>query len=235
MKNLDIIGKKFGMLTILQEDTESKKRGLQVICQCECGNIKSITFSNIKSGGTQSCGCLRKKRITNSLINQRFGKLVVLKDSGKRRSNRGIIWTCQCDCGNICDIAGTNLLQGYTYSCGCLKQSHGEFIIENLLQSNNIEYKKEYIFKDLKTERGGYARFDFAIFEKDQLKYLIEYDGQTHDYSKIAGWNTLDKIVYQQQCDDLKTNYCKNHNIPLIRLSYQQLNNITIKDLILDD
>lgn len=54
------------------------------------------------------------------LTGQYFGKLLVLKDSGKRASNGGIIWTCKCECGNIIDVAGNNLTrkQYGQKSCG---------------------------------------------------------------------------------------------------------------------
>jgi hypothetical protein len=52
--------------------------------------------------------------------------------------------------------------------------------------------------KDLITPKGGYARFDFAIVDSaNKVKYLIEYDGCTHDYSHICGWNTKEKVEYQ--------------------------------------
>lgn len=58
-------------------------------------------------------------------------------------------------------------------SCGCMKQSHGEYIIENLLKKNNIFYEKE--FRAFKYEDSGvYARFDFYI----DNKYFIEFDGR---------------------------------------------------------
>ena len=232
-KLIDLTGQKFGRLTVLHLDIETTSKQKRWICQCDCGNIKSIQGSNLKSGLTQSCGCLHKEKATNSFIGQRFGKLTVLKDSGKRTNKRGIIWQCQCDCGNICEIAGTNLQQKYTFSCGCLKQSHGELIIENLLKQHNIDYKKEYVFKDLITPKGGNARFDFAILDENKnVKYLIEYDGETHDFSHIHGWNTEEKIKYCQICDNLKNEYCQIHSIPLLRISYKQ-NNITIDDLLL--
>lgn len=228
----NLIGQTFHRLTVIDFDTASKPGRRKWICQCSCGNIKSVQGSNLKNGGTKSCGCLQKEKVVNNLINQQFGRLTVIKDSGKRSSKRNIIWLCQCDCGNQCEVSGTNLLCGTTYSCGCLKQSHGEFEIEQLLQENNIQYQKEYVFKDLITPKGGYARFDFAILDSaNKVKYLIEYDGCTHDYSHICGWNTKEKVEYQQLCDQLKTDYCKIHNIPLIRISYKQ--DIKIEDLII--
>lgn len=37
-------------------------------------------------------------QLSNRLVGQRFGHLVVLKDTGKRK-RRAIIWECICDCG----------------------------------------------------------------------------------------------------------------------------------------
>lgn len=55
------------------------------------------------------------------LTNQRFGKLKVIKKS-KKKSNRGIIWECLCDCGNICEVCSTDLRKQDTKSCGCLQR-----------------------------------------------------------------------------------------------------------------
>lgn len=60
------IGKVYGMLTILREDSPhrypsgfSRRR---FICRCECGNEKSIVISNIRNGNTTSCGCGHAER-----------------------------------------------------------------------------------------------------------------------------------------------------------------------------
>lgn len=111
-------------------------------------------------------------------------------------------------------------------SCGCMKQSHGEYLIETILKTNNIKYKKEYVFLDLLSPKNGYLRFDFAILDdQDNVKKLIEYDGETHSINYMGGWNTKEKIKYQQLCDTLKDNYCDIHNIPLIRVSYLNKSN----------
>ena len=103
-------------------------------------------------------------------------------------------------------------------SCGCLKQSHGEYLIEQFLLSHNVSYKKEYCFSDLISDKGGYLRFDFAIFNEKQLIYLIEYDGNTHRMDELNGWLTKEKVLLQQKNDELKNIYCKKHNIPLLRI-----------------
>lgn len=47
-----------------------------------------------------------------------FGKLYVIKDTGKRY-NREIIWKCKCECGNFTEVRGGHLRNGQTKSCGC--------------------------------------------------------------------------------------------------------------------
>lgn len=230
---VDLTGQIFNRLTVLKVDTERKSKNKYWICQCSCGNIKSIQHSNLVSGLTQSCGCLHKEKISSTLIGKKFGKLTVIKDTGKRTNNRGIIWECQCDCGKITEVSTNNLKQNNTMSCGCMKQSHGEYLIETILKTNNIKYKKEYVFLDLLSPKNGYLRFDFAILDdQNNVKKLIEYDGETHSTDYIGGWNTKEKIEYQQLCDELKDNYCNIHNIPLIRISYLNKSN-ELKKLIL--
>ena len=54
------------------------------------------------------------------LTNQRFGKLLVLKNVGKQDGRR-YFWECQCDCGKKIIIEGSRLRSGNTKSCGCGK------------------------------------------------------------------------------------------------------------------
>ena len=54
------------------------------------------------------------------LIDQRFGRLVVLSDT-RERLNRNIVWLCQCDCGQVTKKRSHSLVCGGTRSCGCLR------------------------------------------------------------------------------------------------------------------
>ena len=55
----DIIGKKFGKLTVdLVVGRDNKKNHLYE-CKCDCGNKKIVTRGRLITGGTRSCGCLR--------------------------------------------------------------------------------------------------------------------------------------------------------------------------------
>ena len=58
-----------------------------------------------------------------SLVNQKFGRLTVIKlDHTERRKNRKenlYFYLCKCDCGNEIIVLKSNLIKGLTKSCGC--------------------------------------------------------------------------------------------------------------------
>ena len=223
----DLTGKKFGRLTVLSRAKRPEglvSSGVYWLCRCECGNEKIIMGKSLKNGKTQSCGCYRHDRIIKNLVGQRFGKLVVIKPAGINKYGRQL-WECQCDCGNIHVTTGHNLQEGNCLSCGCLS-SIGEMEIEKILQENNVNYSKQYTFSDLRGNMGGLLRFDFAIFENNKLKNIIEFQGEQHfDYTNSFYDNPKESDIKKQE-------YCKQHNIPLMLIHYSKRGKITIEDLV---
>lgn len=55
------------------------------------------------------------------LINQKFGRLVVIREATKeeKEGRPGAYWICNCDCGNTVIKNGQGLRKGETTSCGC--------------------------------------------------------------------------------------------------------------------
>lgn len=54
-------GQKFGRLTVLDKlHNYHKNNRIYWLCVCECGNLIKVNSSQLVSGQTQSCGCLRK-------------------------------------------------------------------------------------------------------------------------------------------------------------------------------
>lgn len=138
----DLTGQKFGRLTVIKLDPNRGPSGqVKWICQCECGNQKSIIGSNLTKGLTLSCGCLHKEKSSKNLIGQKFGRLLVIEKTDKRTPNRNIIWKCQCDCGEITEVPTSPLIQGRTCSCGCLDKER--------------RHEKGTHFKDISGQRFG--------------------------------------------------------------------------------
>lgn len=56
------------------------------------------------------------------MIGKRFGRLTVIAEAW-RESNGGLLWVCQCDCGQVTKpISGGNLRRNIIKSCGCLRR-----------------------------------------------------------------------------------------------------------------
>jgi hypothetical protein len=66
-RRLNLIGKKFGRLTVVGFSHMRNKRTCW-LCECSCGNKKVVRNSDLTSGDTKSCGCLNleemRKRMT---------------------------------------------------------------------------------------------------------------------------------------------------------------------------
>lgn len=58
----DLGGNKYGRLTALEIDWNKTKRRTYWICECECGNKKSVRSDCLKRGQVKSCGCLHKEQ-----------------------------------------------------------------------------------------------------------------------------------------------------------------------------
>ena len=233
-KLIDLTGQKFGYITVISRGENAKDGSARWNCECICGKKLLKTGTDLrhkfKLNPNCSCGCQRKTTAIN-LTGKRFGKLVALEPTEKR-SSENIVWKFKCDCGRITEISTANIK--HTNSCGkCSKISQGELKIEQILKENNISFEREKIFKDFKYNNGATPRFDFYV-TYNNTSYLIEYDGEQHFTWNGRGWNTEDYFNKIVEYDKIKNNYCKENNIPLIRIPYTHLNNITLEDLLLE-
>jgi len=59
---IDIVGKKFGRLTVLQRVENDKYGNAFWLCKCECGNTTKVQGHSLRSGHCKSCGCLQKEK-----------------------------------------------------------------------------------------------------------------------------------------------------------------------------
>ena len=229
--NTKIIGQKFGRLTVIGDSGRRSKSGrIFWTCLCDCGNTTEVIAPNLYSGGSTSCGCYCKEKVSSNLIDRKFGKLSVLQDTGKSTNDHRKIYLCQCDCGNFIEVNSKLLTSGDKQSCGCNKKSRGEQVIEQMLKDNNICYQREYIDKNCKFSTGGYAKFDFKIDN-----YYIEYDGIQHfkQQSSSKSWANEENFTKIKIRDSEKNEYCLKNKIPLIRIPYTHLENLCIEDLLL--
>lgn len=101
-------------------------------------------------------------------------------------------------------------------------RSRGEIKVSEILQENNVNFKEEYSFPDLVSNRNNPLRFDFAVFNDDDDEtpdFLIEVQGEQHYVAK-AKFGGEEGLRRQQRNDMLKREYCKRHGIPLVIIPY---------------
>jgi hypothetical protein len=63
---MDLTGKKFNRLTVLEKTDKRKNRCIVYKCKCDCGNITYVKSTYIKKGYTKSCGCLQREMASKS-------------------------------------------------------------------------------------------------------------------------------------------------------------------------
>ena len=67
-KVIDKTGQRFGRLVVIRVHEKSHSGHLQWQCMCDCGNETIATGTNLVSGNTSSCGCLREEKRFTTLL-----------------------------------------------------------------------------------------------------------------------------------------------------------------------
>lgn len=118
---IDETGKRYTRLVVLEKDQTTKKRKVYWRCQCDCGNLTTVRADKLRSGHTQSCGCLK---IADDLAGKSFGKLTVNRFDKVHKGE--YYWLCSCKCGKETSKRGTDLRNGRILACskGCLAQDN---------------------------------------------------------------------------------------------------------------
>ena len=129
---------------------------------------------------------------------------------------------CRCQCGNEywCDFNWWR--RSLKDRCNkCVKAtSNIAFLTQQWLDENKIQYIKEYRFKNCKDKRP--LPFDFYLPE---YNYCIEVDGEQHFYDRSercfkTNLFTDEDFKDRKNKDNIKTKYCLDNGIKLIRLKY---------------
>lgn len=186
--------------------------------------------------GCPACGKLksqinRRKKIQNisDSLYDKFPEIAIEWDFTKNQttpdnisaySNKPAHWICS-KCGYSWEsvIASRTLQKNGCKKCG---SSKGEKKIEQYLDSKGIRYIREHKFDDCKNQRK--LPFDFYI---PSLNIAIEYDGKQH-FEPITYFGGYCGLESRKVNDTIKTSYCEDNNITLIRIPFTEHNNIEV-------
>lgn len=105
-----------------------------------------------------------------NMIGKKFGMLLVISDSGKRTNDRGIIWTCRCDCGNIKDVSYKLLKnESKPRSCGCSRKIASDRIFLSNIEKTDTCWLWKGVFN-----QGGYGKIGTKdVAPRRSYKYFV--------------------------------------------------------------
>ncbi|HYT42496.1 MAG TPA: hypothetical protein VEP90_09125 [Methylomirabilota bacterium] len=67
MKRIDLVGKRFGKLIVLNLREKDRFGNVRWDCLCDCGNKSVVRGDKLRKGITRSCGCLREEYIQSCI------------------------------------------------------------------------------------------------------------------------------------------------------------------------
>ena len=83
MKLIDLTGKRFGRLKVIERCGYNKHKKIKWLCICDCGNEIEVLGNSLRQNCTHSCGCLQIERAHNKAANEKRSK----KFSGSNNPN----------------------------------------------------------------------------------------------------------------------------------------------------
>jgi hypothetical protein len=196
---VEIVGKRFNRLVVLSEYGKTPLRSLTYLCKCDCGVEKVIDGHTLRSGKTQSCGCLNKEILSknNSLdiLGQKFNRLTAIEKTDYKRGNSHV-WKFQCDCGKYTYAEASRVVKGRNKSCGCL---HADVLSE-------ISGVKHYAWKGDKVAYGA-----LHSWVKRKLGKSIKCE-KCGDTERNLQWSNKDHL-YKRNLTDWQQLCSKCHGI----------------------
>jgi hypothetical protein len=194
---------------------------VKIICSIH-GEFEQTPHSHLLGSGCQHCGGVKRKNLYE------FIKQAKEKHGDKYDYSLVDYINTKTKVKILCPKHGefNQLTNNHILGQGCpiCKESKGEKVVRNYLISNNLKFIKQKYFNDCKDIRP--LPFDFYL---PDYNVCIEYDGIQHFkpidiFGGEKGFNRVKKT------DLIKTNYCLNNDIRLIRVNYNEDVNEKLKN-----
>lgn len=189
------------------------------IIRCKiCGNIWDKNISSInkriycpycpKNNGRSTW--VSKEEFLKRLC--KVNPYIELISEYTRMSNK-MIYRC-LKCGYEWEARGDHILEGH--GCPNCFSSIGEEKIKHYLINKGIKFEVQKIFKDCRNKNP--LKYDFYLPE---YNVCIEYDGEQH-FKSVKYFGGDEAFAIRKENDKIKTDYCLENNIFLLRIRYNE-------------
>jgi very-short-patch-repair endonuclease len=162
-------------------------------------------------------------------------KVIRLIDPEEKITEYTQIVECKCGkCGKIYQTKYRAFMKSKWLCDDCsAKESKNERLVAQFLQDNNINFISEFVINSCNDIRP--LPFDFCLTD---YNILVEVDGEQHfspvRYGGMPQEQAEKIFEYTKKHDKIKNEYCVKFNVPLLRISYKEINNETYKHKILN-
>ena len=181
-KKLNLVGMKFGQLTVLSEAGSNKHKKVCWLCKCECGNLTTVPGSHLKNNHTTSCGCLSPiKYIHGGYANKE--RLCLIWSAMKRRCYKSSFTGYENYGGRGITVCGEWLNDYKSFKNWALKNGYKEGLeIDRIDVNGNYEpVNCRWVFKKIQNNNKRSSHF-------------ITFRSET---KTAAEWATITGINYQ--------------------------------------
>lgn len=207
-KVIDLTGKRFGKLTVMEKHSQDKWGGWNWLCRCDCGNETVVSGGHLRGMKTKSCGCSRKesKNFSHKMTGSRIYSIWQAMKSRcyyekskafKHYGGRGI---------KVCDEWKNSFIRFYEWS---MKNGYDETAERGQCTIDRIDVNGNYEpnncrWATIKQQANNTRR-----------NHFIEYNGKTQTVSQWANelgvepdsiFNRLQKGFTEEEALTLKFN-----------------------------
>lgn len=197
---------------------KNAKDEVEIICKEHGSFYQKPTYHKIGCG-CPVCGLLKNRRNNIDFIDD-FKK----KHGDKYDYSKVDYKHCNAKIDIVCKKHGIfkQTPSSHISGSGCpiCKISKGEERIMNYLIKKSINFSRQHLFDGCLLKNK--LPFDFFLPDKN---ICIEYDGIQH-FEPIDHFGGIKRLEIQKMKDYIKTKWCEENNIKLIRISYNDYDKI---------
>lgn len=208
---IDLTGQKFGRLTVKKKQKSDENNNVIWECECDCGNLCTVSTSSLRNGSKRSCGCLAievSKAREVDITGMKFGRWTALYRVEDVNSVNPM-WVCRCECGTQKEIDKSSLIDGRSKSCGCLRQE----IVKDLHTKHDGCNDRLYgVWKDMKSRCYNKNIRSYKDYGGRGIKICESWKNDYAEFKKWAYENGYDENAQKGDCTidriDVNGDYC---------------------------